>query len=665
MSTAAPFSLDPSLRTLSTAALLKRYKRLSSAERQTLGFTRPATDAEIAGSTRPPGAPADFGGAVFPNPDGVKVSEDTESGIEPLRLPTGVSLQHQNFTGPTPADVSNPPQTQIAGPHVQTVQAKFGNAIDYDALAQKHGAEPSGAVDYDALAAKHGAEATSNEPPAAGPHVTMHPHNLVTGKPNPDFDNEPDTSGEFLGNLAKSAAKDIYDIGAVNLLNQVIKQKTGTDLAAKVGLHGAEMEKIPNKAAMIVIPALAGEFGAPEPVPGVRSAPAAATPAATESAIPPAARTALTKALTKFALKKIPGAHSVADAIQFAKDMGWTEEMAAKKAAPAAEAVPMTDGTPWGKPILEKPAPAVEPEPAATTPPAEPTPETSTPHGGGIPRTLSGESALRQVLTGQDNANLIKIAKSRGINVTQESQLKPGVADSKLINKIIDHFSDDELDGVRSQYLENTRMGKHDFGNIGPEAWKTMGMQSYFPDVKIADAALRRTQTAIATAEKAKSAPAGAPSPLQQKVSNLEDFIRPAKAKAAAKPAAAEPATPAKPAEEPDLVDQLQKSVDLAKPGDVFTYSDPELLMKRWGVDEASLKTGREQTRGMKPEQTEAQIERLSEAYKEGKPVEPIMETRGSDNRLIDADGRMRVVAAHRAGLKRIPIIVRKLQPIE
>jgi hypothetical protein len=40
-----------------------------------------------------------------------------------------------------------------------------------------------------------------------------------------------------------------------------------------------------------------------------------------------------------------------------------------------------------------------------------------------IPRTPQGESVLRQVLTGQDNKNLLKIARSRGINVTVEAQL--------------------------------------------------------------------------------------------------------------------------------------------------------------------------------------------------------------------------------------------------
>jgi hypothetical protein len=45
--------------------------------------------------------------------------------------------------------------------------------------------------------------------------------------------------------------------------------------------------------------------------------------------------------------------------------------------------------------------------------------------------------------TGQ--SDILKIAKSRGIDVTREAQLKPGVADQKVIKKIVDDFSPDEL----------------------------------------------------------------------------------------------------------------------------------------------------------------------------------------------------------------------------
>lgn len=114
------------------------------------------------------------------------------------------------------------------------------------------------------------------------------------------------------------------------------------------------------------------------------------------------------------------------------------------------------------------------------------------------PRTMSGESALRTVLTGQDNANLMRIAKSRGINVTQEAQLKPGVADTKLINKIVDNFSPDELNEIGDRYTESTRF-RHNFGDIGPEAWKTLGMETYFPDVKLPKTVQTRTAQAISS----------------------------------------------------------------------------------------------------------------------------------------------------------------------
>jgi hypothetical protein len=77
-----------------------------------------------------------------------------------------------------------------------------------------------------------------------------------------------------------------------------------------------------------------------------------------------------------------------------------------------------------------------------------------------------------------------------------------------------------------------------------------------------------------------------------------------------------------------------------------------------------SLAAGREQTRGMSPAQTEASIAKLTERYKKGFPVEPVMETRDAGNNLIEVDGRARAIAAQRAGVKQIPIIVRRLAKV-
>jgi len=154
-------------------------------------------------------------------------------------------------------------------------------------------------------------------------------------------------------------------------------------------------------------------------------------------------------------------------------------------------------------PVRTAPAPAPEPIP--------PTPEdmpASHPQGGGLPVTLNGESALRQVLTGQDNANLLKIAKSRGINVTKEAALKPGTADNLLVNKIVNDFSPEELDEIRAQFVENTRF-RHTFGDIGPEAWKTLSLKTYFPDLKIAQTTLARASKAISGTTPAAPAASG------------------------------------------------------------------------------------------------------------------------------------------------------------
>lgn len=167
------------------------------------------------------------------------------------------------------------------------------------------------------------------------------------------------------------------------------------------------------------------------------------------------------------------------------------------------------------------------PAASAALPPPSGAPPTLSPGAGeSIPRTLSGESALRQILTGQDNANLLKIARSRGINVTKEALLKPGTADSQIINKILGDFSDGELDNVRSTFLQN--LSKHNFGDIGPEAWKTMSMQTYFPDVKIPQAVLTRTAKAISSAA-AKPAPTAIAPPAEDLTGILQESVKKAR----------------------------------------------------------------------------------------------------------------------------------------
>jgi hypothetical protein len=167
-------------------------------------------------------------------------------------------------------------------------------------------------------------------------------------------------------------------------------------------------------------------------------------------------------------------------------------------------------------------------------------------------RTLNGESALRDVLSRQDNANLMKIARSRGINITQEAQLKPSVADPRLINKIADDFEADELDSFHATYLENTRMPRHSFGDIGEEANKTLAMQTFFPEVKIPLAVQLRTRAAI------EKAAAGNP-----QFSTVGDVTK--AIKEATKPAAEPKSAAIAPAPTEDLTAILQESLKRAR----------------------------------------------------------------------------------------------------
>jgi hypothetical protein len=113
----------------------------------------------------------------------------------------------------------------------------------------------------------------------------------------------------------------------------------------------------------------------------------------------------------------------------------------------------------------------------------------------------------------------------------------------------------------------------------------------------------------------------------------------------------------------PDLLSLLKKSLAEVKSGQpgVMTTAAPADLLKRWGVDEESLASGREQTRGMSADETEDFINKLAQSYKKGKAVEPVLETRDADNNIVSVDGRARAIAAQRAGIERVPIRVRRL----
>lgn len=81
------------------------------------------------------GAPSDFSGPVYPNPDGVKPVSDQDAGSEgPTRLPNGVSLSNPLFKGAAHMDTTNPAAAQLLPSGSTTIAAKTAGApIDANA----------------------------------------------------------------------------------------------------------------------------------------------------------------------------------------------------------------------------------------------------------------------------------------------------------------------------------------------------------------------------------------------------------------------------------------------------------------------------------------------------------------------------------------------------
>ena len=110
----------------------EQYQQLPPDQRR-----RPLTDAEYTALTKQQrvaagleddkqGAPANFNGPVFPNPDHIQPHADTDPAIEPTRLPNGVSFQRGNWSGTPQMDISNPAAADVQPEMGREVGAKFG-----------------------------------------------------------------------------------------------------------------------------------------------------------------------------------------------------------------------------------------------------------------------------------------------------------------------------------------------------------------------------------------------------------------------------------------------------------------------------------------------------------------------------------------------------------
>lgn len=146
----------------------------------------------------------------------------------------------------------------------------------------------------------------------------------------------------------------------------------------------------------------------------------------------------------------------------------------------------------------------------ATPPVSGSAPSPAAPSGPStLPRVNSGEGVLNQALTSLDNKTLVKVAKSRGLDITAEAQLKPEMGNPRLIRKLMDSFTGDELDNARDMGIEISRNQPVESNGIPPEAakeaWRYKVLNTFFPDVAMPKSMLARVGDTLAAQAKARS----------------------------------------------------------------------------------------------------------------------------------------------------------------
>jgi hypothetical protein len=674
MSTQA-FQLDPSLAGLSPSLLKKRYDQLTPEERRALGFTRLATDQEAAAadSSQPQGAPADFGGPVLPNPNGIRVSDDTDPGGEPTRLPNGVSLQKQNFSGATPGDVSNPPQAQLAAPAMQTVGAQNSPAPLFDMSKAKPVAQPlfdmSQAKPLDSSAEPSGFWDTLQREgkaltgsiagmPAAVYHAFSEP---ATQEEKDRFGGEDEVAGAKRIGLGIHRLTTAPVESAVNWYTDVAKGKVPN---AYENALSVLPEALGSASGSVIAGKLTeGAVNGAVKAPGVVKA-AAESPAG-EAAI--AATKAAAKELPSAAVKRIPYVGKVASDVYKAASKAASEANAAAKTNAAVTPGEAEEFEGVTSPQTEH-ASSMEPE---AEPPAT---ETAAPESPAATLTKKAtpaeiEKALNDALGGKP--------LQKGVSLKNQNQTSSAAPASNLPEGFTPVKSSAlqgyKYDPATREFESITTGGQHYIhGDVSPEdaqafeaadskgkAWQQIRQNPLVAKVVNGNRVATRPGAVSAT-------PEGETTPLSQKLANLKEIMNASPAKAVATPApkanaAAPPASV--PAASEDLTSVMQQSLDQAPgKGGVFTSAAPKDLLDRWGVDPDSFTAGREQTRGMSPQESAASIKKLTAAYKKGQTVEPVLETRDANNNIIDVDGRGRAIAAHKAGIDRIPVIVRRMQ---
>lgn len=734
---------------LLTPDILKQaISSLTPEQLKALGLRRPATDEEAAAydqSHAPKGAPADFAGPVFANPDGVKVSDDTDPGGEPTRLPEGVTLQRQNFTGKMALDTSSPAAADLASPHLQTIQAKFDPNQEYAKEETKSAAfDPNGDYQPATAATTSSTSQDKDKPvthilPQAGDALEDQSkeafHTLgrelgsawdtITGIPGAVYHAaaDPPTPEELkqLG-LGKSTGagrvanflQRMTGMGqlseAARFYKQYVDATPDQKRAMEEQMLSVAPEAIGTGAGAAVLPKLIEK--APAAVTAVRELPSKITKPVATAPVRFGARAAETAINQKLVpVKKLANLMTPADEAEAlevkvpGRDYGLEKPAPEPKAVyPGADQPEIPEVVQQARPIAKGGKPVVDPAEGlgkipvksaaaeaaeagenlegVTSPQTEGAGEHSEPGAAETPASL--KETLAEVLNKKASpADLEKLlneslgGKPLDKGTSLRSQVPGNAPAAPSLPEGFTPVKSSVLRGYKydpaTQQLESvTNSGQHYVhGEVSPEQ---------FEKFEAADSkgkawnTMRGSATPIAKGPMGKpvpirrgavsASPEGEMTPLQQKVNNLQDFIRQAPEKAAKTPAKEVTAKPTPAAATDDLTAQLHRSLDQVKAGKggVLASATPADLLDRWGVDPESFTEGRSQTRGMSPQESAADLKKMTARYKKGEPVEPVMETRDKNNNIIEVDGRGRALAAHRAGIERIPVIVRRLQ---
>jgi hypothetical protein len=658
------------------------------------------------------GAPANFGGPVFPNPNHVQPQLDTDSAIPATRLPNGVSFQKGNYQGGAQPDVSNPATADISPQAGRTIGADMsaqptprpsgttvpmifdgdssGQARDIpfeqmrDAMQNggklgvyvKFKDDPSGknrVVPSDQVkdAVQNGGTIVPIEDQAV-----QHPGfwasmgadlgGMAKGLWHGATDPLTDTHEDLVRKLHEEQASDAAAQNSPERqAHGSLYRNVTVPLAQAVGVNVPGMEQ---SAAEGDVAGVYGHAAAPIAAAAVAKGVEGTTGALSEAADTAAGQGA--KAGLKAAAKKLPVAmvrripyvgDVAADVYKAASDAASDAGSERPPSAPGYEryapntAAPAQPG-PDQAPPAPAPAAQAQPAPAAAPPAAAPKANPAV-----LEQQLNdalGGKPLQPGVSLRNQASAPKATLPEGFTPVESSSLLKGYK-----------YSPDtqEFDAV----LQNGQRFRH--GEVTPEQFQA------FEETDSKGKAWNDLRDAPGVTPLGKVNAGGT---LQPRIKPRTIVVDPETGSREFSDVVASKSQPAPQAKaaaagagNEDQTSLWQKSLDQVNAGKaaassipeeipqggVFTTAAPADLTKRWGVTGNSVADTDANLRGMNLKQSQDYVNQLAESYKNGKSVEPVLETRDVNNNITSVDGRHRVLAAQKAGIERIPIVVRRL----